>query len=490
MTTLYQIEDFGLSKNHAFLVHYLETEANIQSLHEVEHSIFKQLLVMGKALLCQFLQKKTTKNKTPFITKDNEVFRLHSLKKRNYLSIFGDIEITRPYFWKPGSSGVIPMDVELNMPKHHHSYLLDKWIQHRVTEEPYKEAIDSICDLLDQKISKRLVQQITDQASQNVEEYYQQKKHFPDEGSHLVVQADGKGVRMISKERPETKLKEEFVRRAKGVSKIGTRKNAIVTSDYSINPTPRTPKDVLEGLMAINSNKKKKERENKKKLPKVINKQVAGTMFGQEKAFRDLADRLKARDNSCEKPIYILIDGAAPLEKGLMKELEKREWKSRVVGCCLDIVHATEYLWDASTAIYGEVNPQRAFWVSDALEKTLNSDINLVIKELEDKINAKRTSKFVIKRLQRSINYFKNHLHMMDYKNYLKNGFPIASGAIEGACNSLIKDRTDRSGMQWTKKGAGAIINLRSVQCNKDWENYWNYYIQKQSEDLYRNKVA
>ena len=487
MTTLYHFENFDLSENLSTLFNYLNNESKTQPLHEVESSLFNQLIKLGKTIMTQFVNKKCSESKLPSITQAKETVPFHSMKKRNYLSIFGDIEIVRPYYWKPESKGFFPADAELNLPKHHHSYLLDKWIQHRVTEEPYEEAISSICDLLNQKVSKRLVQQITGQASQNVEEYYQQKTNFPNEGSHLVVQADSKGVRMISRERPETKI-EEFERRAKGVSKIGTKKNAVVTSDYSINPSKRTCRDVLEGLMSINSNKKTKD--YKKKRSEVINKQVAGTMFGLEKAFENLGDRLKARDITCKKPIYVLIDGAAPLEKGLIREFEKRRWGSRVVACCLDIVHATEYLWDASTALYGEKSPKRVSWVREALGKTLNSNIKLVIIELEKKIKIKGQSKFVIKRLERSIKYFKNHEHMMDYKKYLDLGFPIASGAIEGACNSLVKDRTERSGMQWTKKGAEAVINLRSVQCNKDWESYWDYYIQKQSEELYTSQAA
>ena len=491
MTTLYQVEGFDLNENLTSLAHYLNTEANKQSLHEIEHSLFKQLLEIGRNLLCQFLKRKSTESKASFIIKDTNIFPLHSIKKRNYLSVFGNMEIARPYFWKPGNPGLVPMDAELNMPKHHHSYLLDKWIQHRVTEEPYQEAINSICDLLDQKVTKRLVQQVTYEASENVEKYYQQKQSFPDEGSHLVIQVDCKGVIMIPKERPESKLNEEFVRRAKGVSKIGIRKDAVVTLDYSIFPSSRSPKDVLEGLMTINSNKKKeKAKKNKRKISDIRNKQIAGTMFGKEKAFKDLADRLKARNSDCEKPIYILIDGAVSLEKGLLKELKTRGWESRVTGCCLDIVHAVEYLWDASTAIYGEISFERASWVRYALKKTLNSNIKSIIKELENKIKHEKLTKFTIKRLNRSINYFKNHQHMMNYKRYLKEGFPIASGAIEGACNSLVKDRTDRSGMQWTKKGAASVINLRSIQCNKDWEEYWNYYIERQSEKLYGQCAA
>jgi hypothetical protein len=191
-----------------------------------------------------------------------------------------------------------------------------------------------------------------------------------------------------------------------------------------------------------------------------------------------LLDRVKTRDLTEKKPIFILIDGAVSLEKGLLKELNKRNYQSRIEGCCLDIVHVTEYLWDASTALYGETSPERASWVRSSLSQLLNSKVKVVIKELSKKIRSRKLSKFQSKRLTRTMTYFENHKHMMDYKKYLNKGYPIASGAIEGACNTLVKDRTERSGMQWTKKGAGAVLSLRSVQCNKDWENYWDYYVE------------
>jgi len=51
----------------------------------------------------------------------------------------------------------------------------------------------------------------------------------------------------------------------------------------------------------------------------------------------------------------------------------------------------------------------------------------------------------------------------MRYKEYLANGWPIASGPLEGACKNLIKDRMERSGMRWTEQMAEAIVQLRAI---------------------------
>lgn len=239
--SLYNIENLQKNENLQKLLNFFSNHANTCQLHVVEDQMHKLLLLFGKDLLNQFLVEKGTGKKEFIKTLENEIIPFHSIKSRNYLSIFGDITIKRAYFWKPGIKGIFPLDAELNLPTRIHSYLLDKWIQRRITEEPYQEAINSISDLLHLNITKQISQKITVESSQDVESFYKKKSDFPNEGSDIIIQADCKGIVMVPRERPETKLNEEFTRRAKGVSKIGTKKDSVITVDYSINPSKRTP---------------------------------------------------------------------------------------------------------------------------------------------------------------------------------------------------------------------------------------------------------
>jgi hypothetical protein len=65
----------------------------------------------------------------------------------------------------------------------------------------------------------------------------------------------------------------------------------------------------------------------------------------------------------------------------------------------------------------------------------------------------------------------------MRYDEYLANGWPIASGPVEGACKHLIKDRMERSGMRWTEHMAEAIVQLRAVYLSGDFDQYWQFHI-------------
>jgi hypothetical protein len=73
----------------------------------------------------------------------------------------------------------------------------------------------------------------------------------------------------------------------------------------------------------------------------------------------------------------------------------------------------------------------------------------------------------------------------MHYDRYLARGWPISTGVVEGACGHLVKDRVERSGMRWTKSGAQAILELRAVRVNDDWNAYHCFRRQCQHQRFY-----
>jgi hypothetical protein len=58
------------------------------------------------------------------------------------------------------------------------------------------------------------------------------------------------------------------------------------------------------------------------------------------------------------------------------------------------------------------------------------------------------------------------------YDQYLAAGYPIASGAVEGACRHLVKVRMERAGIHWTVERARAMLDVRSVYISGLWEDY------------------
>ena len=83
------------------------------------------------------------------------------------------------------------------------------------------------------------------------------------------------------------------------------------------------------------------------------------------------------------------------------------------------------------------------------------------------------------------LGYLENNRCFMHYDEYLAAGYPIGSGVAEGACRHLVKDRMERTGMRWRIDGAQAMLDLRAVYLNDDWDAFQNHRIQQARRRLY-----
>jgi hypothetical protein len=73
----------------------------------------------------------------------------------------------------------------------------------------------------------------------------------------------------------------------------------------------------------------------------------------------------------------------------------------------------------------------------------------------------------------------------LDYPAALANGWPIATGIIEGACRHIIKDRFDITGARWGLGGAEAILKLRALHANGDFGQYWPWHLRRERQRIY-----
>ena len=151
----------------------------------------------------------------------------------------------------------------------------------------------------------------------------------------------------------------------------------------------------------------------------------------------------------------------------------------------LDIIHASEYLWESANAVVGETNPARTAWVRHHLELLLEGRTDAVIAALEQAARVPNATATQVQVLRKTIGYYQRNRSYMRYDHYLAQGWPIGTGVVEGACRHLVKDRMEQAGMRWTKAGAQAVLDLRAVRLSGDWEAYWQFHRHKQHERLY-----
>jgi hypothetical protein len=74
---------------------------------------------------------------------------------------------------------------------------------------------------------------------------------------------------------------------------------------------------------------------------------------------------------------------------------------------------------------------------------------------------------------RREIAYFEKNKERMRYAQFRAKGLFVGSGVIEAGCRTVIGQRLKQSGMEWTVRGANAIIALRCIMASSRAEDYW-----------------
>jgi hypothetical protein len=193
---------------------------------------------------------------------------------------------------------------------------------------------------------------------------------------------------------------------------------------------------------------------------------------------RRLAQRVGHREGPSIQQRVALTDGAEALQQQLVAQFPEHT-------VVLDIIHATEYLWDTANALLGETHPQRTVWVRAYLESRLAGQTDAVITALEAEGKDRTCTGTPRHVVWRTVGYYRRNQPSMHYDAYLARGWPIGTGVVEGACRHLVKDRMEPSGRRWTKAGAQAVLDLRAVRINGHGEAYWQCHRHQQHQRLY-----
>jgi hypothetical protein len=75
----------------------------------------------------------------------------------------------------------------------------------------------------------------------------------------------------------------------------------------------------------------------------------------------------------------------------------------------------------------------------------------------------------------KTLTYFRNQVHRMDYPTYLSKGWQIGTGAVESACKTVVNQRLSMGGMRWGEEGSDAVCHLRAIYCSSadQWDAFW-----------------
>jgi len=448
------------------------TQAQTMTADAIERVLVRQVLEIGRLLLYLFLVwRAQTSPQQASRTPMGVDLPFHAHRRRTYRSIFGAIRFWRPYFYRASQGGDVPLDAALQLPRTSWSDLVREHVAALVVQIPYRKAGDILHRLVGVKLSTHTMADMIAEAAADVPAFYTQQPApvGPTSATILVAQADGKGVPMrqpVATTAP--------VRRGKG-AKANGKKEALVTALYTIAPRVRTPQQVIDSLFKSPTPPTDRARRTGGARTAPQQKRLWVTLQGKDAAIEELARQLHKRDSAHIQHRVALTDGSEPLQQRMRQYCP-------TYTLVLDLIHAVEYLWQAANALLGETHPQRTGWVADRVLQVLSGRTDAVIANLRDLAQAADRTATQTKVLLQVAGYLQRNLPYMHYDEYLRQGWPIATGVIEGACRHLVKDRCELSGMRWTQTGAEALLHLRCVYENGDWEAYHAFRRQRRRQ--------
>jgi hypothetical protein len=436
---------------------------------QIERGLFKLLLAMGAKLLkLFFVMRSEVCSRETLQTATGATLGYERDTKRNYYSIFGKLPLYRPYFYEKGSGGETPLDAALGLGEDSYSDLVREVSDYLGVYNVYHKTGDILFRLLGLKLSTGAIESNLADDATDVESYYAQKPapQPAEEAEILVIQADGKGVPMVLEEPLEPQL-----RLGKG-QKRGRKKEAMVTSIYTIAAHRRTPQAVVDSFF------RHTPADTAPNHCRPHHKHIWATLDGKDAALARLAQQVAAREGTHILARVALCDGYEPLQTRLTKQFPD-------FTLILDFIHADEYLWNVVTSVLGEQHPHRLEWMADYTLKILSGQTEQVIASFQTMAQDKQYTPAQRAQLEKTATYFQRNLPYMDYVTYLHRGWPIASGVIEGACRHFVKDRCELSGMRWTQPGVENLLRLRAIAENDDWDDYHLFRKRQRHSRLY-----
>jgi hypothetical protein len=462
-----------------------------KAVHEVEKGLWQELLQLGRHCLGYFFALAGDGDVGDTVPNDDgpQWQRLEQLHLRSYVSIFGTFHLERvAYGSREGQKiAFVPLDNRLQLPAGVYSYLLQDWSQGLCVESAFGPVSRTLKRIFDLSVSVDGLERINGQMAERVEAYRQDRPQpaAQTEGELMIASADGKGIVM----RRTADDPAPAAHRSKG-EKASQKRMAMVASVYTVDRHVRTPEEVVAALFRD----ARDEDDERPARPQPQNKRVMASLArvdeeGEHTAvdvvhdwmLNELIERNRV-EQRWQRPMVYLYDGQEAL-------WEARERRLPTTGVdILDLLHVTPRLWQAAHVFYREGSDEAEVFVRERCLRVLQGRVEGVIRGLREMGTKQGLTGSKKKTLAQTCAYLEKNRGRMRYDEYLAAGYPIASGVIEGACRHLVKDRMERAGMHWTPAGAQAMLDVRSIQVDGDWDGYQTYRIDRERRTLYPHR--
>jgi hypothetical protein len=416
---------------------------------------------------------------------DDEVTRgrVEREHRRVLGTVFGKVMVSRMAYRAPGRGNLHPADAALNLPVERHSHGLRKLAALEAARGSFQDAVDGIERACGQQLGKRQVEELAQIAAVDFEDFYEKRRPARSKpGDLLVISADGKGIVM----RPDALRPKAAAARARpgpkhpktrlaSAEKSNYKRMAEIGAVYDATPAPRAPTDIIASDEDADR--------DPAPGPVATNKWLTASIFKDAGAVIEQAlDEAHRRDPKHQRTWVALVDGNNHQIQRIKAGAKARKITITIV---VDFVHVLEYLWNATWCFHAARDPAAEKWVHRQATAVLEGRARQVAGIIRRKTTNARLDPVNRKIAEEAATYLTRKAAYLDYPTALEQGWPIATGIIEGACRHIVKDRMDLTGARWGLTGAEAVLKLRAIKTNGDFNDYWHYHLNQERQHIH-----
>ena len=480
-------------------------ELRSESARVLEHGEVELLIVReGNELLRRLMQgyldqRTAAEERGEGVTgADGEERRHCRARSRSLVTLFGEVTVGRLGYSGARLESVFPLDGALNLPPNKYSQGVRRKVALEVAKGSFEEAVKAIQEGTGAEVPKRQAEELSRAISADFDAFYarppvaedsppveqartpEEEARAPEEGAGnlLVMSTDGKGIvvrkqdlREATRKKAEATTHKLKARLSKG-EKRNRKRMATVASVYEVAPHLRTAEQIMG-----------QDESSASKRPRIQNKRVwASLRQTPAEVIEEMFAEAERRDPKHERRWLVLVDG----QEAQQREVEAAIARHRAdVVVIQDFVHVLEYLWKAAYCFHADGTQEAETWVLERAYALLQGKVSDVAAGMRRSATRQGISQEARAPIDKCAGYLLKNKERFDYAPALANGWPIATGIIEGACRHLVKDRMDLTGARWSLDGAEAVLRLRSLRASGDFEAYMAFHHRQEHQGNY-----
>lgn len=441
---------------------------------DFEQGLVPVVFAIGRLLVALFLCRQEEMLEVPSgIREGMRRFRCKQAQSRELGMLFGKVRYWRTYMHAKGG-GFYPLDRLLKIPADGFSFGLTSLMVRVATKVSYAQTTLLLRCFLGWSPSKTSLERAVLGLGRRTQAWFEEAPVPEGDGDVLVIMIDSKAPPTAT--RAELKKRRGRRRREKAPSprhrgrkkrKRGKKKKRRKKGDHSKNGRAAT-------LVVMYTLKTARQNDGTVLRLGPINRKIYGSFANQRHAFAVARREANRRGFAAGsgKTVQVVADGPVSFR------VYRKEFFPEATHT-LDVIHALEYVYEAGRSLqrYGSAGYEA--WVAAQRERLYRGEAGQIVGEIREALKRTPTTgpgnKGKRARLSAALSYLSKHLEMMNYDELLKEDLEISSGPVEGAVRFVIGQRFDSAGMRWIRERAEALLQLRCIEVNGEWDDFMRF---------------